>query len=756
MNLNKSFIIIFLIVGLFSIASVCASDVNDTVNRDYMTDDVFCDFVLADESMIVHHDETSVSEHDDNGSVDWYNLDSDIQNLQSGDVYDIKHDYIKPDNASVIGINIKADNVIINGNGHVIYGNINNTIKEGEFIDGVGNIFTVSGNNVKIINLTISNAGYEAPINSFNLTSNYVRWSDIDSLEKFFYIDSLKKSVYLKNSYKIFLNSVNFSPICWVGNNGICSDCVFRNNKAFAGGSITWLGNDGFLNNTKFINSSATRVGGAIYYINDNFKYNITYCNVSSGWIEKNVIYNPQGFVSPFYSDIVCNIFGSQMDFTRCLFDTLFYGGIQNYNGTLCYAQTNDGDFAITFAKEIVDVYRFTTLTQTFYFKNVVNNSTDYYHNADNILHALASLDFNIDFKRTGFYKVDSEFYYNGAVGYNAEVAFKNIPNYSLVYSAVLPRNMVKNYDVLRVDIFNDVKSHSTWKPQNMGYDIVYIDGHNFTIDGASGERNEYKFASLSGEKCIFLVNNLVLCDFNNAMVNDGGYCICENVTFKANKMDYWIDQDFGAGILNSGVTICNNCSFIDNYCSRGGAIFNQGALILNNCTFDGNKAYRVGNNVLNVDKGQVFLDGEQINGSSGVIKYEKSISSTLAKVLKWGSIAISAVVGVVVGIYFGPVAGVIAGAATGLVLGTIVSVVTNRYTYDMHYNPLKNTIFIIGTNVAAGIVGGLIGGYVGRCLSAGTQVIEEVAESESEYSVITESEDAWGEVVRYVVPKYS
>ena len=104
--------------------------------------------------------------------TEWDYLGSDIQNLQFGDVYDIKHDYIKPDNASVIGINIKADNVTINGNGHVIYGNINNTIEDGEFIDGVGNIFTVSGDNVKIINLTISNAGYEAPIDSFKLSSS--------------------------------------------------------------------------------------------------------------------------------------------------------------------------------------------------------------------------------------------------------------------------------------------------------------------------------------------------------------------------------------------------------------------------------------------------------------------------------------------------------------------------------------------------------------------------------------------------------
>ena len=738
--MNKILICIFIIMCLFSVASVCASDVNDTVNVD-KSDDFIYDGVTTNDSIVVDHNESSVSEYDDNdGLTEWDYLGNDIQNLHPGDVYNIKQDYIKPDNASVIGINIKADNVTINGNGHVIYGNVNNTIKDGEFIDGVGNIFTVSGNNVKIINLTISNAGYEAPIDSFKLSSsNYNVFEELAP-------DWAKKFFYLKNSYKIFLNGVNFSPICWVGNNGICSDCTFRNNRAFAGGSITWLGNNGLVNNTEFINSSATRVGGAIYLVGDNVHGNITYYNVSSGWIENNAVYNPQRFVSPFYSYIGCDIFGSEMDFTKCLFDALFYGGVRDLNGTICYAQINGTDFALTFAKEIQNFYNFTflnrtckipgpfiTLTQTFYFENVVdnNNDSDYYHIADNIFHALESLNFTIDFKRTVVENVSDVDSYKDAIDLKADEVFREVGNYYRLYKVILPSKNIYHFDVLRVDILNDIKSHKTWKPQKMGFDIVYIDGHYSTIDGDSGKRDEHKFASLSNGKYIFQVNNIVLWDFNNAIVNDGGYCICENVIFKENKMQYLIDPDYGAAIKNSGLTICNNCSFIKNSCSKGGAIFNQGSLIINNCTFKDNDAYRVGDNVLNVNKGQVFLDGEQINGSSGVVKYKKSISSTLTKVLKWSSVAISAVVGVVVGIATkSPTIGLTAGAVTGLVLGTIVSIITNRYTYDMHYNALKNTIFIIGVNVAAGIVGGVIGGYIGGLMP--TEVIADGASTTS------------------------
>ena len=190
MNNKKIIIFVFIIMCLFSIASVSASDVNGTVNAD-PGDNVL---VTTDANIVADHNETSVSEYNDyNG---WDNLDKDIQNLQPGDVYDIKHDYIKPDNASVIGITIKTDNITINGNGHVINGNINNIIKNGELINNTGNIFTVSGNNVKIINLTISNAGYEAPTDSFNLSSSR---PPLDAGP-----DSWKKDQYLKNSQKIF------------------------------------------------------------------------------------------------------------------------------------------------------------------------------------------------------------------------------------------------------------------------------------------------------------------------------------------------------------------------------------------------------------------------------------------------------------------------------------------------------------------------------------------------------------------------
>ena len=107
-NIQKFMISFCIIMCLFSVASVCASDVNDTVNVD-KSDDFIYDGVTTNDSIVVDHNESSVSEYDDNdGLTEWDYLGNDIQNLHPGDVYNIKQDYIKPDNASVIGINIKS------------------------------------------------------------------------------------------------------------------------------------------------------------------------------------------------------------------------------------------------------------------------------------------------------------------------------------------------------------------------------------------------------------------------------------------------------------------------------------------------------------------------------------------------------------------------------------------------------------------------------------------------------------------------
>lgn len=100
--------------------------------------------------------------------------------------------------------------------------------------------------------------------------------------------------------------------------------------------------------------------------------------------------------------------------------------------------------------------------------------------------------------------------------------------------------------------------------PNDLGFDLINIDGHNSTIKGSFNSRSEDHWAKV--DQRIFTASNLNIEGFNSAVINNAGNCIFTNVTFKDNKMDYWFQKDWGGAILNTGSVLCNNCSFVGNY----------------------------------------------------------------------------------------------------------------------------------------------------------------------------------------------
>ena len=100
--------------------------------------------------------------------------------------------------------------------------------------------------------------------------------------------------------------------------------------------------------------------------------------------------------------------------------------------------------------------------------------------------------------------------------------------------------------------------------PNDLGFDLININGHNSTIKGSFNSRSEDHWAKV--DQRIFTASNLNIEGFNSAVINNAGNCIFTNVTFKDNKMDYWFQKDWGGAILNTGSVLCNNCSFVGNY----------------------------------------------------------------------------------------------------------------------------------------------------------------------------------------------
>ena len=184
--------------------------------------------------------------------------------------------------------------------------------------------------------------------------------------------------------------------------------------------------------------------------------------------------------------------------------------------------------------------------------------------------------------------------------------------------------------------------------------------------------------------------------------------------------MNYIVDRDYGAGILNSGVVYCTNCTFHNNKAKYGGAIYNQGLLVITNSSFYSNTGYGKGDDIVNVDDGIVSIDGKNYKGCDGdKITYMKSMSSKWQTVIKITCYGGAFVLGTVAGVLTAnPIAGIAVGAAIGTAVGSIGSAVINSNVYDINFNRFSCAMTLILGSAGAGALGGFTGTAIGCSLS--------------------------------------
>ncbi|WP_407413285.1 hypothetical protein [Methanobrevibacter sp.] len=175
------------------------------------------------------------------GDVGTFNeLSREINKHHPGDVINLTKNYYFNEKCDKDSVMINIDNITVNGNSYVIDG-----MKKPVMIN-------VSGDNVKISNLTFINA----------------------------------------------LNNQNGkSMITWSGNEGVLSSCNFAGNVALNGGAVNWMGNNALITKCIFIANSAD-FGGAIYMgginnkiiksIFENCKGNLGYEAVYLSWGDEN------------------------------------------------------------------------------------------------------------------------------------------------------------------------------------------------------------------------------------------------------------------------------------------------------------------------------------------------------------------------------------------------------------------------------------------------------------------------------------
>ena len=296
--------------------------------------------------------------------------------------------------------------------------------------------------------------------------------------------------------------------------------------------------------------------------------------------------------------------------------------------------------------------------------------------------------------------------------------------------SSLRKHDITFNYNVLFDNTYN-FNSSNLWDLDELGYDIIHIDGNGSTISGSANDRDEYKWANI-GDNCL-CVNNLTIKGFNNAIINRG-ICELDNVTLEENKMAYLIERDWGATVLNAGYCICNNCSFINNSASKGGAVFNQGEISFNNCTFSHNTANK-GANIFNVDNGKLYFNGCLIVGDDATIGVNYDTSMSLVGIFAV-SVAGSLLVGGALGyVIHSGVGSSIAGGVVGFIGGCIGALVANSYYYDINFNFKAYAIGIVIASTLSGVAGSMIGNLAYNKIH--TQSTDEVKNDNNEIKEI-------------------
>lgn len=705
---------------LVSFGSVCAADTNNTDNYDDID--------------VVNTDDVSVCV---NGSFD--DLKADIGNLSPGDVFDVSRDYVfeRDDMHGNGGIVIGVDNVTINGNGHVIDGNFRSAL------------FKVTGDNVKIFNLTFVNSLYHGFYNILEHDS-YGNW--------------ITDMVLGQRVSVMYTDDV--SPVCWLGDNGLISDCVFSSNGALNGGALTWMGNNGVINNTLFVNNTARGVGGAVYMGGmNNTIANTTFVN-SSSLLSCEAIYFDRR-----HGDYIL----SNVDFNQDVWviDGVYSGIDVDYLKYAYYSQVGD---------------KWINLIPLLY-QSIVNNDVSYF---DSETYCIAR---NDNFNDTGYGSVftlsiltdfnrDSIVYQKDYLFINATFnsVFSSLLGGSFTNSFAVVKNVYVNdlgaYENLcKADVYglvtntesmNIIRQEFIWNAKNLlspftfclnvsfapgavfnsnsafdvgnYFNVINIVGNGARIQASTAKDDEYTW--ITNDYKSYSISNLVIDGFNHGIFNYG-MCILDNVTFENNHIVFsFAKKDWGAAILNVGTCICYNCTFANNIANSGGAIYNQGRLTIENCSFYSNDVEPSFFNSIGITAGGVGVDICNLQGKGVVyaaqkIDYAEVTGFDVLEIaaVSAASVALSFVAGVGIGYAVGSVkVGAVVGGVVGACIGAIGSLVVCYNVMDATFNDLKFSLLLMGGSMTAGAIGGALGGLIAQ---VGNYVPEyaEASEGPIEYS---------------------
>ena len=256
MKYKKSIIVVLLAIFLFSITSVCASEIDTPIASEDTSQ-----MELSDSNKNIE-DNSQTSEEKLELSVDDERLSAQTDTNVLGDSPATYSDLAREINApgTVIlknksytydddapAITISEDNKVIDGNGAII-----------DMTGSTIRAFTVSASGVTIKNLTIKNANY-------NWNGGAIYFSSSGNVTN---------CNFTKNS-AFYGGAVYFEGI------GTVSNCSFTDNSAKYGGAVCFQGT-GTVTNCSFTKNFASERNGAVYFISEGTVENCTFTNNSA------------------------------------------------------------------------------------------------------------------------------------------------------------------------------------------------------------------------------------------------------------------------------------------------------------------------------------------------------------------------------------------------------------------------------------------------------------------------------------------
>ncbi|WP_407422601.1 hypothetical protein, partial [Methanobrevibacter sp.] len=525
------------------------------------------------------------------------------------------------------------------------------------------------------------------------------------------------------------------------GNNGTIENCMFINNTARGVGGALYIGG---VNNTVswciFVNSTSQLTGEAIYadrnrekirFVNDTFNNKLPLIDGAVFNIDADYLF--YSYKIPVWGNLTAEK-SNNLGIIPLIYKSIVAGGLNNISNDLnCFAQyfNETGLFILNFAA-YEDVYDYIYMDK----------------------YSKAMMDFTVDWIESFHLNPISQTISHLGFDYLKSISFSNITDFNQVFDYVLHGNyevsltqnligfvhdvydyndihsikgwgywfdadkgagkFVNNLKVIFTDKIN-AESDDTWRPNISGFDSILIMGNGSIIDGyAKDDHDEKKWVEMGGDSnTYFAAYDLTVKNFNTAVECLAGTCYFNNIRFDNNRMDYTIERDWGAAILNTGNVMCDNCSFTNNYAKNGGAIFNQGFLSLNNCTFKGNNAYGKGDNVCVGDGGLIQFNGMNLTGDFGPVYFTESISVTdmtlIGVVVGVGAFATGFLTTVFT---CNPVIGMAVGASIGACFGLFAAAETIESSYDVNFNRLSCTISFVSVGIITGALGGYVGNY--------------------------------------------